>query len=972
MLKPSEKIIFSCEEHRKCYETLFNIVKEGTQKPNHQMIGRLTEGVSSRILHKLCLNTPWKRELSSLINKEAYNWEEGGGEIAKKLSKSLQDALKSGSKIEPKIICEKAEVKAWYLRKANLRYFWQKELYALVIKEQKRWENFGGLDARTSLDFLKKMIKNGERPIKKDIAIGINKYQNFLSSNRLAYPWQIRLANAIDKADKKWQRKGGKELKVINKILDKYIKNQERPYLNTICTEAGYAATNIEKPNYPWQLDIKTKIKAADRKWQKEGGIDGIQCRTAFKQLVKEQVDITPRIVSKKAGFNSEFLSKNLFEWKLNLLNQIEEYTSKGLTEIHILYIDKDLLIQKIQTANHSLIYKRLGISVTNTKTKIVNYFTLSHIMYSSYNLNAKTNSKNRLFVNPDGYKDDRTIYIKGLLNACEGINHSILTSLIPRMILAALWMGDYIPKTIKEANNMFYHYSIHLHRLLKSGEKRHAVCSIEQKGMISLLAGMFLVNESEITKDYNSYIIPQKAPSSNAFSNMEQVTQEDFSYTFGFYFHLFDQIADFLLKGKDYPYKIQLPRGHAIIMGLAKHLIIPYHQMNKYGINCIDPTEGTILMDSELINLAKNNKVKYPNRYIKQKIKNLQKLEELNSDKFHEKRLQLGKKALDAWFICMLYLTSTNDSILGTYEWSDIDEYETEHLERKEFITIKPRAGNKPVRFTIPKSFMSSFKKFLLLRKFVLNDNKFKYLFFSAGFGKSASTTRSQFSGGNSSRIFNDTRNFLDDKLPFITSRNIRKDGGKDALNSHNMKIALSVLQNNKSTFINNYNGYTSKELGLQINNFLNSLHEHTISQQPILQEQQSSMGGCENDKNLIPKNFHEDSPINANCNDSKTCIFCKHFITFPEQEEIRKLLSLQYIIENIAYDKAEDESFYEEKMTPWINRIQAIFNEMIKKEPSIKQTITTTKIEVYNDGLLSPYWLDWIKDLDELERLA
>lgn len=973
MTTQSEKNLFTCEEHKKCHETLYKIVKEGTQKPNNALIGRLTKGVSSRVLHKSCLNTPWKKEFSKLIEKEAFIWERRGGATAKKLKKVFQDIVKSGSKIEPKIICKKANVKSWYLNKSNLKYYWQKELYALLIKEQKKWEKFGGSDNKRGLEALKIIIENGERPTKKVIEKKMNKSAGFLGPKRLAYPWQKCLANAIEKADKKWQKKGGIIAKKFHENINKNIQNNERPILDKICAEVGYSATNIIKPKYPWQINIKTKLLEADQEWQKSGGKAGATCRRTFQELVKAKEKITPRIVSRKAGFHSEFLSKNLFEWKKTLLKEIEEYTSQGLTEVHILYIDKDFLIEKIKNSTNDFNnYNRLGISVTNPKTEIVNYFTLSHIMYSSYNHIVKGNNINRLFIDPSSYKSERNVYIIGILNACEGMTHSALVGLIPRMVLAAEWMKDNIPRTIEEARNIFYEYSFHLHKLLKSGEKKHAVSSIEQKGMISILAGMFLVEETEIIKDYYSLIIPNKAPATNAFSNTAKFTQENLSYAFSFYFHFFDQIADFLLEKKNFPHKIQLPRGHAIIMGLAKHLVVPFHQMDKHGINCIDPITGQILTDLELQKIANKNNIKYFKRYIKQKAKNLQKLEFLNSNKSHGKRLQLGKKALDAWFMCMLYLTSTNDSILGTYEWSKKDEYETFHDERKEFITIKPRAENKTIRFTIPKAFMPSFKKAIQLRKFVLNGKNFKYLFFQAGFGENARTTRSQFSGGTSSKISREMQKFLDSMLPLITSRDLRKDSAKDALSSHNTKIALSVLQNNKSTLINHYNGFTAEELGLQIHNLLNTLHKNAINLQPIPLEQKSTMGGCNNSEKLIPKNFHEESPIDANCYDPKSCIFCNYFITFPEKEEIRKLISLKYIIENIAYDRAEDESFYEETMTPWLKRIQAILDEMIKKEPFINQTINVIQIEVYNDGLLSPYWLDWIKDLDELGRLS
>ena len=57
---------------------------------------------------------------------------------------------------------------------------------------------------------------------------------------------------------------------------------------------------------------------------------------------------------------------------------------------------------------------------------------------------------------------------------------------------------------------------------------------------------------------------------------------------------------------------------------------------------------------------------------------------------------------------------------------------------------------------------------------------------------------------------------------------------------------------------------------------------------------------------------------------------------------------------------------------MRPWLERIETIFNLMKKKYPESKEIIDYISIEVYEEGLLSPYWLDWIIDLDELGKLS
>ena len=102
--------------------------------------------------------------------------------------------------------------------------------------------------------------------------------------------------------------------------------------------------------------------------------------------------------------------------------------------------------------------------------------------------------------------------------------------------------------------------------------------------------------------------------------------------------------------------------------------------------------------------------------------------------------------------------------------------------------------------------------------------------------------------------RIIKDMINSIDDQLPKITSRIIRKDGSKDAITSHGIETALSVLQNTENTLINNYNGFTQEELSSQIINFLEIIHENVINDDPIDNKKQTAMGGCNNEEQLTP----------------------------------------------------------------------------------------------------------------------
>ena len=164
--------------------------------------------------------------------------------------------------------------------------------------------------------------------------------------------------------------------------------------------------------------------------------------------------------------------------------------------------------------------------------------------MYETYHIIVKSKTKNQFFVDSASFKKEKKVYINGIINACEGKKYSLLLLIIPRMINAALWLADKIPLTLNKAKISFFEYSIFLHKKIKSNELSYSVANQEQIGIIQLLSGMFDINNDEIIEDYRSLLIPQKAPRSNAFTNNAEFTQEEFSYAFNFYFHLFNQLV--------------------------------------------------------------------------------------------------------------------------------------------------------------------------------------------------------------------------------------------------------------------------------------------------------------------------------------------------------------------------------------------------------------------------------------------
>lgn len=652
----------------------------------------------------------------------------------------------------------------------------------------------------------------------------------------------------------------------------------------------------------------------------------------------------------------------------------------EGLTKLNILYIDLDILIKTIVEEEKPLgDYRLLGVRIVDHRDaysdKLLN---LSHIMYGTVVLKKGANKHPvmQVFAKESTYDDTRKNIIDGIIWAISGarsLSKATKTEKISYMFLALSWLDNEfktLPSSLYESRKAFATYKESLNKSVKSSELSQNMAAAQHKGLLELLSGILKIDQTQITKDIG--LIPKSRKRTNAYSNTATFTQKEMGYAFSFYFHLFDQIANFLLECKPYPHVIILPRGNATLLPNipgAGAMIAPAYGQRRKGNKAVNYATGHIPNDDEIEAAFSHHKIK---KYeIKRQRDNiLKKLVTVNGTPNHPIRLALGKKAMEAWFMCMLFIAPFNDSTLATIEWNDSDEFDVERTENKEFRAIKYRAKNKSVRFEIPSSFMNSFLKFLRLRRLILDGYPCPYLFFG-GIRNSARLTKRQEDGRFSKSIAEGFIKFTDDELPRITSRSSRRDAGRDTLSSHNLQTALSILQNSKATFLNHYNGLTAEEMASQVHSFLKNVHG-IVHGEPIKPEQESALGGCGCEADPEPKTISEESPVQADCNDQKSCIFCEHFRTHPEREQIRKLQSLKYIIKNIAYPRANDDKHYDEAMGPWLVRIDALFTEMNKQTPGVDIIIEEIGLEVFDEGMLSPYWLDWVQLLEDLGRFA
>ncbi len=95
----------------------------------------------------------------------------------------------------------------------------------------------------------------------------------------------------------------------------------------------------------------------------------------------------------------------------------------------------------------------------------------------------------------------------------------------------------------------------------------------------------------------------------------------------------------------------------------------------------------------------------------------------------------------------------------------------------------------------------------------------------------------------------------------------------------------------------------------------------------------------------------------IEPNCHTQYGCLYCEHYICHSDEEDLHKLLSLQYVINAVrkaAPDLAHAEALYKELSI----RIEFILNALGERSESVKQTVERVKAKVFDYGELTLFW--------------
>jgi hypothetical protein len=445
---------------------------------------------------------------------------------------------------------------------------------------------------------------------------------------------------------------------------------------------------------------------------------------------------------------------------------------------------------------------------------------------------------------------------------------------------------------------------------------------------------------------------------------------ENDISKVIGLCKAVFEGFIDLALNNKPFPYKLRLPNNN--INGNDYMWVFPCPKwfmrhdeiINRHSLKlshwAYDFVNGCVANFDDIVEFYTSRKA--ADLAIRSAEKSII---SANTDSRNLYRLERGMLAQQVFYIMFIANTGMNLEQARTLPWSD--DYVV-NVERQAFRSIKYRAKGRMVSFEIESIFLKEFKRFLELRKYLLNGRACDILFFT--FNRDFSSPPSIISRDKVSNIFFKLRH-IDPSIPTINPREWRAKKADWLINNTDVSTTSMLLNNSEETVLKSYIEGSHTKAITEFSEFFEKL-SHVATSVVVEQGNKSdinlveiTVGECR--KQHSPTPITENPPITPDCRQSDGCLFCNEYVVHADEKDIRKLVSFGYYINQTSSLSSSIEHF-DRLLGPVLDRIQFILNEIKASSKQCEETISKVMREVEEEELLDSFWGNKLKMLIEL----
>lgn len=262
------------------------------------------------------------------------------------------------------------------------------------------------------------------------------------------------------------------------------------------------------------------------------------------------------------------------------------------------------------------------------------------------------------------------------------------------------------------------------------------------------------------------------------------------------------------------------------------------------------------------------------------------------NADPRAKMRISLAMQAHHSFTILFLAYTGMNLAQLLDLQWND--EYQVSTV-RQKFKVVKWRAQGKIQSFEIQSVFFPDFKRFLELRKYILDGRSCQWLFFNLGVGQKEPPQKLPH---YAPRAMYQRLRRIDPTLPNVTSRQWRvADVDWMLRKTVPIAVASDVVQNTEETLKAAYAAGSPEVHKGELTEFFKKISSVVLQEsQEIEGSQVGPVGIC---TGYGMPNAPEGVLRTPDCRNPEGCFFCENHKVHADEHDTRKLVSCQYCIQ-------------------------------------------------------------------------
>lgn len=446
-----------------------------------------------------------------------------------------------------------------------------------------------------------------------------------------------------------------------------------------------------------------------------------------------------------------------------------------------------------------------------------------------------------------------------------------------------------------------------------------------------------------------------------------EPLAPHDFAHAIALNQALFDGICDLVLEARSFPFKLLLPasldwaENYLWVFPTNRWRMPPHEQgaerdKSIYGFWPYNYAEGRLSLPDEI---AHRYAGPTPAKKLKSALLTIEnakkRMAAANADKFDWVRLMLAMTAHNCFLFLFYCYTGVNECVAREIETDG--EVGVAALNQR-YRSVKFRAGGKLTTVVVPVTFMPSLRKFMLLRKYLLGDRSFPYLFFTKGPSRSTKPKAAQIGIAALESLYNAVLSRIDPKLPRMASRKLRASVADWYQRNHDASVTAKVLQNSEATTQIHYDAGSATEHHDELSIFLTSVSKAAKRQRIVSVEEASSNPSLEEGGECNgfghPEALANDVPVKPNCRDSQGCLFCIHRVLIASEEDARKVASAAFVMEQLILGP-----HHEKELRPLIEKCQEDLTKIAEFD-NCGPMVEYVRNDVFEKGNLTPFFAD------------